>query len=316
MKPQKIVNEDTVEYLFHNKNGDAQFFVYNLYPGIDFLYCSVHMDVCDFELLGQETIVEIGYCLEGRLEQKTDNGFCYLVPGDISVSVCKGNVHNYRFPLHHYHGIAVVIHTEIAQKRMASFLHNFGIDFVEASGRLKADSRLRIIRKNDSLKYAFNELQKIPKQHRKELLRIKVLEFLFYFSKVDIDDELPLYYPISEMQAVLAKSVAEYLKKNPMFSYSVEELAHRFHVSKAYLQNAFKGVYGVTVHAYMRIQQMRLAASRLVHSNDPIIAIAAECGYTNPSKFAEAFKKIIGESPSDYRKIHRIYHTSDSAPDD
>lgn len=311
MTPQIRTTDDTTEYLFHNENGDAQFSAYNLYPGIDFLYGSVHMDECLFELPKPATVLEIGYCIEGRLEQKTDEGFCYLVPGDISVSVCENNIHKYHFPLHHYHGIAFVIHTEFAQKELAHFFDEFGINLVEKSERLRADGRLRIIRKSESLKYVFNEITKIPQKYRSELLRIKTLEFLFCFSKLNIDDELSLYYPISEMQTILAKKAAEFLRQNPMSFYSVTELADTFHVSQTHLQNAFKGVYGVTIYAYMRIQRIHKAASLLVHTNDPIIAVAVECGYSNPSKFAEAFKEIMGETPSDYRRTHQSYHESD-----
>lgn len=139
-----------------------------------------------------------------------------------------------------------------------------------------------------------------------------MLEILLFFSKINIDNEVTFNYPISDMQTVLAKNAADYPRQTPMSSQSVEEVANKFHVSQTHLQNAFKGVYGVTVHAYIRIQCMHNAASRLVHSNDPIISIAAECGYSNPSKFTSSFKRVMGETPSDYRKTHRIYHKSDT----
>lgn len=141
-------NEPT-EYLFHDESGDAQFFVYHLYPGIAFVCYSAHMDDCMVEFPTDEPVLEIGYCMEGRLEQQTDCGFCYLVPGDISVSVCEKNMRNYHFPLHHYHGISFVIQPESAQREMAPLLGNFGINLIEVSKRLGADRRFSIIKKTN-----------------------------------------------------------------------------------------------------------------------------------------------------------------------
>lgn len=85
-----------------------------------------------------------------------------------------------------------------------------------------------------------------------------------------------------------------------------EKLAKIFHVSRAHLCNAFKGVYGVPVYKYVRIQKIQTAALQLIHTDRTVIDIAIENGYDNPSKFSSAFKEIMGETPLDYRKAHTI----------
>ena len=42
----------------------------------------------------------------------------------------------------------------------------------------------------------------------------------------------------------------------------------------------------------------------LIHTMRTIDEIAEEFGYENESKFSAAFKKIMGDSPSVYRKEH------------
>ena len=48
---------------------------------------------------------------------------------------------------------------------------------------------------------------------------------------------------------------------------------------------------------------MDIAASLLTQTDEPITVIAGKVGYTNTSKFSEAFKKVKGKTPLEYRKI-------------
>ncbi len=38
-------------------------------------------------------------------------------------------------------------------------------------------------------------------------------------------------------------------------------------------------------------------------TDEPITVIAGKVGYTNTSKFSEAFKKVKGKTPLEYRKV-------------
>ena len=58
-----------------------------------------------------------------------------------------------------------------------------------------------------------------------------------------------------------------------------------------------------SVRGYMRNYRMDLAASLLTQTDEPITVIAGKVGYTNTSKFSEAFKKVKGKTSLEYRKI-------------
>ena len=51
------------------------------------------------------------------------------------------------------------------------------------------------------------------------------------------------------------------------------------------------------------ISGMSAAYSLLTQTDEPITVIAGKVGYTNTSKFSEAFKKVKGKTPLEYRKI-------------
>ena len=50
---------------------------------------------------------------------------------------------------------------------------------------------------------------------------------------------------------------------------------------------------------------MHKATKLLTDTNLKIVEIAGKLGYENPNKFSTAFKKIIGMSPREYRKLKK-----------
>ena len=67
----------------------------------------------------------------------------------------------------------------------------------------------------------------------------------------------------------------------------------------------FLQVYGETPYAYLKKYKMDIAAQRLAESDDSVLDIAAELGYSNASKFAAAFRSVYGMLPKDYRRTKK-----------
>jgi AraC family transcriptional regulator len=78
-------------------------------------------------------------------------------------------------------------------------------------------------------------------------------------------------------------------------------------VSRTALQllREFTEAVGMTPHAF--ITETRLGASRrmLTRSDIPIAVIAAECGFSHQSHMGSAFRRTLGMTPSEYRRVHR-----------
>ena len=99
------------EYYFENETGDAYIVVYDILPGVEVAFSSVHMDQFDFretEPHYRDRYVGFYYCKEGRIEQKEDNEFFYLMPGDCSVILRDRPVKEFKLPTKHYHGILTI----------------------------------------------------------------------------------------------------------------------------------------------------------------------------------------------------------------
>ena len=76
------------------------------------------------------------------------------------------------------------------------------------------------------------------------------------------------------------------------------------------LKTAFKSVYGLPVFQCQKELRLQRAQQLLRETAQPVSAVAAEIGYSNPAKFSSAFKNRFGISPTEYRK-----HNSDPIGD-
>ena len=72
-------------------------------------------------------------------------------------------------------------------------------------------------------------------------------------------------------------------------------------MSASLLNLSFRGVYGMSPAAWIRAQKMHAAAELLRSTDRTVLDIAGQFGYDNASKFAKAFRDIIGVSPNSYR---------------
>ena len=64
---------------------------------------------------------------------------------------------------------------------------------------------------------------------------------------------------------------------------------------------AFKAALGCAPYAYLTQKRMDYAQDLLMTAI-PITEIAFSVGYSNPSKFSAAFRKLTGKTPSEWRK--------------
>lgn len=82
---------------------------------------------------------------------------------------------------------------------------------------------------------------------------------------------------------------------------SVAELAALVGMSVHHFSRAFKAATGEPPHRFLVGLRIERAKSLLARSRLSIVEIAAEVGYSNPSKLAANFRAIVGSNPSAYR---------------
>lgn len=299
--------KDKTEYLYSDDTGDAQIVVYHIFPGIEVAYISVHMGNFDFALSKKEyrkQYVEIHYCKEGRIEQEVDNEFFCLMPDDCSIIIQDKREKKFKLPLKHYHGIHIGIDTDLVPQKFSAYIENESMEPIHVAKRLCGEHQSVILRSVEPLKHIFTESYTISEQYRGDYLKIKLLELLFVLSQIDVSESQYREYLVPRTQVALVKKVAGYISENLNDKLGLKTLTVMFGISDTYLQKSFRAVYGMPVASFIRVQKMQKAAQELIHTDRSIDEIAEEFGYINESKFSAVFKKLIGDSPSVFRKEH------------
>ncbi len=292
------------DYLFSNDIGDAKLTVYEVFPGVHLTYSSVHMDQFDLSNVTEGTVLEIHHCREGRIEQVFDDEYFYLMPGDFSIAVRPKTVQAYTFPLRHYHGITIGIHEDAAQQWLSQFMADVHVQPLAVARKLCAGRNCHIIRGERYIEHIFSELYSVSDDIKKGYLKLKIMELFLVLSGIDPMQETPVVSSLPKSQVKLANQVAAYLSERMESHVTISELSKVFGLSETPLKAIFKAVYGVPIFSYMRVQKMQTAAQTLIHTERPVAEIAFELGYSNTSKFSSAFKSILGDTPSEYRKAH------------
>jgi AraC-like DNA-binding protein len=82
----------------------------------------------------------------------------------------------------------------------------------------------------------------------------------------------------------------------------LEQLAKISGLSKNYLCFLFKKYSGKTIFNYIIERRIQNAIIQLLSTRKKVISIATDCGFNDLSYFNRSFKKIVGQSPSNYRK--------------
>ncbi len=96
-------------------------------------------------------------------------------------------------------------------------------------------------------------------------------------------------------------TVMEEIKKDCRRKYTLSELSEEYHISEAYFSNLFAKTAGVSLMNYIMEVRVEKAKALLLQTEMKINDIALSAGYEDHRYFAKVFKKITGESPSDYR---------------
>lgn len=107
-----------------------------------------------------------------------------------------------------------------------------------------------------------------------------------------------------ELKEVILRSVQNFVH-SPEQRFTVADMASDVGVSESHYFKLFHEIYGQSPFAYMdRIRMER--ACMLLKSGISVTETSLELGFKTSQHFARVFKKIIGSSPSEWRKLEIV----------
>ena len=291
----------TVENI-KNSTGELLLTCYQVFPGITLSYLDAHIGNCTMSTGDYSTLFEITHCQEGRIEFHNQDDFYYLKPGDLAISRESGAYPDVWFPMSHYHGITISVDLEKAPKCLSCFLDDVNVQPKVLLKKYCGDQTCFVARSMPALEHIFSELYSVPPEIQKGYFKVKVLELFLFLSGLQLKQDDPAQRRYTPSQVDLVKEISKYLTAHMDSRITLEELSERFHASGTQIKTSFKGVYGVSLYNYIRIQKMESAARMLRNTTKTVSEIAGTHGYDNASKFAVAFRSIMGMPPNEYRK--------------
>jgi AraC family transcriptional regulator len=98
----------------------------------------------------------------------------------------------------------------------------------------------------------------------------------------------------------LDKSAA-LLRERRSDAVTAAEIAAEIGVHPVHLSRQFKRHFGMNMGEYLRETKVKLACDEL-RSGKSLVEIAAAAGFADQSHFTRVFKKIVGETPGEFRK--------------
>ena len=105
--------------------------------------------------------------------------------------------------------------------------------------------------------------------------------------------------PVAGPAPLVARALQR-LRESPERPATLAELAALSGVSRFQLLRGFARTVGVTPHAYLIQQRVRLARRLLAAGRRPA-EVAAEAGFADQSHLTRAFRRQLGVTPARYR---------------
>lgn len=233
---------------------------------------------------------ELLFCITGSLEITVNSELYTLNPGD-TIFINSNCVHSSRSPI------------------VGDFLAiQFPLNYLEK------------VTEGQYLKDFIFATHDIPKN---EMLTIKLDYILKEFEKDDLISHMLVKSKVYELLATLCqeylvpastvkkikttkhmdkmKEINEYIMDHSLRDLPIEEVATKFNYNTSYFSRFYKRFMGITYTDYLNSLRLDRAYKMLRDSDQTILEISINSGFSNVRTFYNVFSKNFGLSPQQYR---------------
>lgn len=200
----------------------------------------------------------------------------------------------------HFEGFSLSVEADAADAWSKCSLGIFAPDFTSVLARIHDFDAGTALNAGIRGEHVFRELYEAAEEESLVFPRLKLAELFLLLAQSPIQPETGTYLP--RTQEKLIRHLRDHIVGDELHYSSLQELAAEHEISVSFLQKSFKQVYGLPVYQYLKAYRLEKAAVLLRNSKRSVTKIALDAGYTNPAKFSEAFRKLYGLPPSEYRK--------------
>ena len=99
------------------------------------------------------------------------------------------------------------------------------------------------------------------------------------------------------------QKIIHYINMNLSKDLSLDEISNFMNMNLSYVSNLFKKETGMTIIYYLNHQRIKHSAYLLRNTQHNISYIAQQVGIYDLNYFSRIFKKYMGNTPTQYRKM-------------
>ena len=175
--------------------------------------------------------------------------------------------------------------------KMKPYFHDLLVLMSRAAiaGGAKAEEIFNLTRRDIENLEAIDELDRLNRQLSASLARF--MDYVFDYRGI-------------KRQNIIF-TLNSYVKEHLADALSLDIVAKEMSFSKSYLSHVVKEELGCSFTDYVNIQRVERSKYLLLNSGRSITDIMTEVGFEDQSYFTRVFRKITGEAPGKYRKLHK-----------
>lgn len=164
-------------------------------------------------------------------------------------------------------------------------------------GRLSSPDRIVILMK---------QLQDSDRRYREVTLNRYLCSAIL--SEIALQGQIYPAYGNKIIKEQLYQDICDYVFWHLTENLKVSQVASYFGYNEKYLTTFFKQRAGISLKQYILQIKMERAKASLSETTEPVSQIAFGLGFTDAHNFSNAFHKVTGLSPSEYRDSYNRHN--------
>jgi AraC family transcriptional regulator len=101
------------------------------------------------------------------------------------------------------------------------------------------------------------------------------------------------------------RRVTSHVEANLSGRIRIQEIAQLLGLSASHFCRAFKCTFGASPREYVLRRRIEVAQALMLTTGESLSSIALTCGMCDQQHFAHSFRRIVGETPSAWRRTRR-----------
>lgn len=139
-----------------------------------------------------------------------------------------------------------------------------------------------------------------------QMIKSYLEQFLVLMIR-DINEhkEVSVFASHKNLETHLVSEIKGFLREQLTQRTCIEDICRRYGYSKTYLSQLFKQQCGISIMAYYNQKKIEYAKKLIAENCYSFAQISGMLAFDNPQYFARVFRRITGQSPSEYKNAKK-----------